>query len=134
MTVPLSPAICAFLDAPDRYAVLGTANGDRTAHQAVTWFERRGQTIVVNGRIDRHWAVNARCTGRLSVAVVDGQDYVILRGRVDVIDDPAVGQADIQALARRYGDDTSQFAGQQRVTFVLRPERIALHGSLADED
>jgi hypothetical protein len=129
----LTGRIAAFLDEFGRFAVLATTNEDGTVHQAVTWYARREQSIVVNARVDRRWAANARRTARLSAAVADGQDYVIARGRVEVVDDPDVALADIRGLARRYGDDEAQFDGQQRVTFVLRPCHISVHGSLAEK-
>ncbi len=132
MPTELSEPVSAFLDDPAHFAVVGTVNEDGTAHQAVVWYERRGQSIVVNARVGRRWAANVRRTGRLSAAIADGQDYVIARGHADVIDDPDSAMADIRGLARRYGDDEAQFDGQRRITFVLHPEHVSLHGRLAD--
>ena len=131
MAALLTERVAAFLDDPGRFAVLATANEDGTVHQAVTWYERRGQSIVVNARVDRRWATNARRTRLLSAAIADGQDYVIVRGLVDAVEDPEIALADIRGLARRYADDEAQFDGQRRVTFVLRPQRVSVHGRLA---
>lgn len=129
MTV-LSSRICAFLDTPGRFAVLATMNPDGTAHQSVVWYERFGQTIVVNALDGRRWATNARRAGRLSAAIVDAYDYVIVSGPVEVIDEQEVAQADIRVLARRYREDEGAFDGQRRVTFVIHPNRVAVHGAL----
>ena len=65
------------------------------------------------------------------VTVVDGYDYIDLRGEVEIDDDPERGQAVIAALAHRYLPDAESaaasiagFAQQRRVTFRLRPAKI----------
>lgn len=133
MAAVLSERVAAFLDGSGRFAVLATTNVDGTVHQAVTWYERRSESIVVNARVDRRWAANARRTRYLSAAIADGQDYVIVRGHVDALDDPHVALADIRGLARRYADDETQFEGQRRVTFVLHPQHVSVHGTLAQD-
>jgi PPOX class probable F420-dependent enzyme len=132
MTV-FSSRICKFLDTAGRFAVLATTNPDGTAHQSVVWYERRGQTIVVNALDRRRWAANARRARRLSAAIVDAYEYVIVSGPVEVIDEQQTAQADIRALARRYRNDDGAFEGQHRVTFVIQPKRVAVHGALARE-
>ncbi len=131
MSSDLSPTVQEFLDGSGRFAVVATVNPNSTPHQAVVWYLRRGQTLLVNARDGRRWAANARRTGQLSVMVAAGYDYVVLTGELDVVDDVEVGGGDIGALARRYGDDEEQFRGQRRVSFVLHPGHIALHGRLA---
>ena len=133
MPSDLRPAVREFLDSPGRFAVVATVNPDSTPHQAVVWYLRRGQTLLVNARDGRRWAANARRAGQLSVTVAAGYDYVILTGALDVVEDVEVAGADIRALARRYGDDEDQFRGERRVSFVLHPGHVALHGRLAKE-
>jgi PPOX class probable F420-dependent enzyme len=139
MTVPdtthdlspaLSPAARRFLDAP-RYAVVATLNPDGTALQAAIWYRLDGDTIVFNSRVGRKWPRNLERDRRVSIIVVDGQEYVELRGRVEIDPDPELGQAVIADLARRYQPDeklaeadVASFLGHHRVTFRLRPSRV----------
>ena len=116
---------------PGGFAVVATVDADGSPHQAVVWYLRRGNAVVVNGRADRRWVVNARRAERVSIAVVDGYDYVILTGRVLVDDAADHAASDIRSLARRYGDDEENFAGQARVTIELTPDHASLHGGLA---
>jgi len=129
----LSPAIREFLDEPGHFAVIATVNADGSPHQAVVWYARRGDTVLVNARDGRRWAANARRTGCMSVAIASAYDYVMLFGPVVVVDDADVADADIRSLARRYADDEGQFRGQRRMSFVLHPERVGVHGRLAAE-
>jgi PPOX class probable F420-dependent enzyme len=131
MAVELSQAIREFLDGDGHFAVVGSVNADGSPHQAVVWYRRYGDGILVNARTERKWAANARRTGQLSAAIASAYDYVIIRGQVEVVDDPTVSGADIRALARRYGEDESQFEGQRRVSFLLHADRVSVHGRLA---
>jgi PPOX class probable F420-dependent enzyme len=126
----LTPAVREFLDGPGHFAVVATVNADGTPHQAVVWYARQGEDVVVNARDGRRWAANARRDCCMSVTVAEAYDYVILTGPVDVVDDPEQAAAGIRSLARRYRDDEDQFAGQARVGFVLHPAHVAVHGRL----
>lgn len=131
MSSALSSAIREFLDGPGHFAVVATVNADSTPHQAVVWYARQGETVLVNARDGRRWAANARRTGYMSLTVADAYDYVILTGPLDVVEDLELAEADIRSLAHRYGDDEEQFRGQRRVSFVLHPGHVAAHGRLA---
>ena len=126
----LSAEALAFLLAP-RCAVIATHDGDGEIRQAVAWYALTNEGIVMNSLEGRRWPTNLRRDARLTMAVVDGEEYVILRGMAVVLDDPVRGQADARALARRYGGDPDAHAGQVRVTIVFDPEEAALHGQLA---
>lgn len=130
MSLVLSEAMREFLDESGHFAVVATVNSDGSPHQVVVWYQRRGDTVVVNARDGRHWAANARRTGSMSAAIADAYDYVILRGSVEVVDAPDTAGSDIRSLARRYGDNEEPFNGQRRVTFVLHPDHISVHGRL----
>jgi PPOX class probable F420-dependent enzyme len=131
---PPSPAISArarrFLEAP-RFAAVATLNPDGSPLQAVVWYLLDGDAIVFNSRVGRRWPTNLCRDHRVSITVVDGYDYLALRGEVEIDEDPIRGQTVIADLARRYHDDPAKvaelvaaFATQQRVTFVLRPTQI----------
>jgi hypothetical protein len=53
-----------------------------------------------------------------------------LRGRARLLRTGDAALADIDALARRYGDDDpGRFRGQERITFEIRVERTFEYGS-----
>jgi PPOX class probable F420-dependent enzyme len=116
---------------PPRFGVVACLNPDGSPIQAVIWYLVDGDTIVFNSRVGRHWPANLLRDPRVSLTVVDGYDYVDLRGEVEIDDDPELGQAVIAALAHRYLPDAEAaaasiagFAQQRRVTFRLRPAKV----------
>ncbi|MGA3029319.1 MAG: TIGR03618 family F420-dependent PPOX class oxidoreductase [Candidatus Limnocylindrales bacterium] len=126
----LSAAGRRFLDAP-RYAVVATLNPDGSVLQAVIWYALEGDAIVFNSRVGRTWPANLARDPRVSLIVADGEDYIELRGEVEIDEDPVRGQKVIGDLARRHEPDEAaraallaEFAGQHRVTFELHPTRI----------
>jgi PPOX class probable F420-dependent enzyme len=126
----LSPEARRFLEAP-RYAVLATLNPDGSPLQAVVWYSLEGDTVVFNSRVGRRWPGNLARDRRASITVADGEDYVDLRGEVEIDEDPEVGQTVIAALARRYQPSRTAveaqiavFTSQRRVTFRLRPSKV----------
>lgn len=137
MTTPARttpPALSAdgrrFLEVP-RYGVAATLNPDGGVLQAAVWYSVEGDVIVFNSRVGRRWPANLARDPRVSFIVVDGEDYIEMRGDVEIDDDPVRGQKVIADLAWRYEPDEAAatalitgFAGQQRVTFELRPRRI----------
>jgi PPOX class probable F420-dependent enzyme len=126
----LSAAARRFLDAP-RFGIVATINLDGSPLQAVVWYLLETDTIVFNSRVGRRWPANLLRDRRASLTVVDGYDYVDLRGQVEIDGDPERGQAVIAALAHRYlpnperaATSIAGFAQQRRVTFRLRPAKI----------
>ncbi|HKG57767.1 MAG TPA: TIGR03618 family F420-dependent PPOX class oxidoreductase [Candidatus Limnocylindrales bacterium] len=117
--------IRAFLDAP-RFATIATLDDDGAPWQAVVWFMREGDTLLINSRRERRWPRNLERDGRAAIAVHDHEKlghWVGLRGRAEVARTGAGAVDDIAALARRYGGDPEAFRGQDRITFVVRIER-----------
>jgi PPOX class probable F420-dependent enzyme len=140
---PLPVRVLAFLAAPGRFAVLATVDPDGTPRQAVAWYRLDPDgRLAINSADGRRWPANLRRDPRCSVTVVDGVNgyaLVALVGRVvETIDDQAVAQADIAALARRYhADDPAKaerlvaaFRTQHRVSF--RIEILSAHDHLED--
>jgi len=126
------PEVREFLTGGMRFAVVATINPDGSPHQVPVWYAVTGDEILLNSRVGRRWPTNLLRDPRASFAVVDGYRYVLLRGEVEVIDDPARALGDIEMLARRYhADDPATaerkiavFRTQQRIGFLLRPETI----------
>jgi PPOX class probable F420-dependent enzyme len=126
----LSAEARRFLE-PPRFGVVSCLNPDGSPIQAVIWYLVDGDTIVFNSRVGRQWPANLVRDRRVSLTVLDGYDYVDLRGEVEIDDDPERGQAVIAALAHRYLPNAEEaaasiadFAQQRRVTFRLRPAKI----------
>ena len=126
----LSAAARRFLEAP-RFGIVATINPDGSPLQAVVWYLLETDTIVFNSRVGRRWPCNLQRDERVSITVADGYDYVEMRGRVEIDEDPDLGQAVIAQLAHRYRSDRAMaeadiegFRKQRRVTFRLRPERV----------
>ena len=133
-TAAPSPTLSAdarrFLEAP-RFGIVATINPDGSPLQAVVWYLLETDTIVFNSRVGRRWPCNLEGDAQVSITVADGYDYVEMRGRVEIDEDPDLGQAVIAQLARRYRSDRAVaeadiegFRKQRRVTFRLRPERV----------
>jgi len=124
----------AFLE-EKRFGVLATVNSDGGPQQSVMWYEPRGDTLMMNTLRGRKKDRNLQKDARASVCVEDEYRYVTMEGTIRVVDDPAVTQADIAALARRYhgqeeGDRMARevFGSQQRRTLLLTIERADVHG------
>jgi PPOX class probable F420-dependent enzyme len=137
--VQLSEDVRTFLEEA-RFAVLGTVNANGSPQQTVMWYELRGDTIVMNTRRGRKKDRNLIRDPRVSLCIEDGFRYVTLEGSIEMVDDPATGQADIAALARRYHNAAKaeqmvreEFAFQERVTLLLHVERADVHGFDGEE-
>lgn len=124
----LSDDVRQFLDAQS-CAVVGTIDDRAGMLDVVAWFLRDGDEIVVNSAEGRRWPANLRKDPRISVVVMDGGRWLRLRGIATVIDDQAVAQADIAAMARKYdptggAEAIKMFQTQQRVSFRFRPDQV----------
>jgi PPOX class probable F420-dependent enzyme len=130
--VALPPEIRAFLETP-RYATIATVNADGSPHLAFVWFLLDGDTIVINSRTERIWPRNLQRDPRIHLGIRERDDedpdrWVGIKGRAEVIREGEPAVEDIQAMARRYGDDPVRFAGQSRISFAIRPERTFHYG------
>ena len=120
------------LERPGRFGVLSTIARDGSPHQAVVWYELRGDAVLVNSRPERRWPTNLRRDPRFSFLVEDGYEWVSLRGRAERLTDPAQAQEDIAAMARRYHADDpekaerliARFRSQARESFLLHAEHV----------
>jgi PPOX class probable F420-dependent enzyme len=135
----LPERIRAFLSTT-RFAAIATVDPDGGPRQAVVWYTLEGDELVLNSAAGRRWPANLRRDARISLAISDGSDgyrWVGLSGRVvAVIDDQAIAQADIAAMARRYhADDPDEaeamihdrFERQARVSFRVRIDAVHDH-------
>ena len=131
MAVELSERARTFLR-DKRFAVLATLNKDGTPQLTTMWYllEDDG-TILMNTRAGRLKERNMRRDPRISLCFEDGYNYLTIKGRVEMIDDPQISQRDIHRLSARYhGEEKAkrqmenQFSKEQRVTVRLRPEKV----------
>ncbi len=133
-SVALAPAVRSFLSGTLHYATLATVNPDGSPHQAIVWYLVRGDDIVVNSREGRRWPANLQRDPRVGFAVEDGENAVTIDALAEVLHDPDAAQADIAEMAWRYDgpDDArreiARFATEQRITFLLRAQRVHVHG------
>lgn len=133
MPEKLSPAVRAFLQ-DARFAVLATINADSTPQQSVVWYELQGDLIMMNTKRGRVKDRNLRRDPWASICVHDGDRYVTLKGRVEIVDDPTTALSDIRKLAVRYhGEEVAgqqvrdQFSKERRVTLIMTIEHISAY-------
>lgn len=118
------------------FGTLACLMPDGAPHQAVVWYLVRGDTLVVNSAVGRVWPANLLRDPRCSLMVEDGYDWVSVVARSAAVTDQATAQADIAEMARRYHADDPEhaedmiqrlFERQERISFVLWPERVVEH-------
>jgi PPOX class probable F420-dependent enzyme len=124
----------AFLSEP-RFAVLATINPDGTPQQTVMWYLLRGETIVMNTARGRKKDRNLLRDRRVSICVEDHYRYVTIAGVLELVEDQATAQADIEEMAVRYhGPEKAatmvrdQFSKQERITLHLPITDLDVHG------
>jgi PPOX class probable F420-dependent enzyme len=116
------------------FAHVAIPREDGTVQSVVVWADVDGDDrIVLNSAEGRAWPRNLRRAGNATVSVANAEnpyEFVSVTGRL--VDDTHDGADDtIDALAKKYLDaDSYPFRreGEQRVTFLLEPERVSHHG------
>lgn len=136
--VPIPDYLRAFLD-DTRFASIATLDPDGALRPAVIWYTVDGDEIVLNSAVGRRWSSNLVRDPRVAFSVVDhvdGYRWLGIVGVTTVVDNQAVAQADIAAMARRYHADEPEkaellirerFERQARISFRLRASSIADH-------
>jgi PPOX class probable F420-dependent enzyme len=133
----LTAAARNFLSSTPRYATLATINRDGSPHQIVIWFLLRGDELVINSRRGRRWPSNLERDGRANLAVYEAEDAVTINGTLVRVYEGEQSQADIAEMARRYDTpevaarEIQRFRAEERVTFILRPTKVSIHGEPA---
>ena len=113
-----------------RFPVLAVLAADGTPVQSVMWFDldpERPDTILMNTKVGRAKERFLRNDPRVSICFEDELTWVALQGTAELDDDRERSMADILALAERYRSSGREFAGQQRVTFRVRIEKVIRH-------
>lgn len=117
-----------------RFAVLATINKDGTPQLSVMWYELQADRIMMNTATGRVKEKNLNTDPRISICVEDEYNYVTLTGQAELDYDPERSQADIKALAVRYGGEEkaermmrNTFSKQDRVTIYMTIENVDSH-------
>ncbi len=115
------------------FADLATVLPDGSPQVTPVWFDTEGETIRVNTAKGRWKDRNMRRDARVALAIMDPTNpyrHIQIRGRVERVTEQGA-DAHIDRLAKKYmGVDTYPFrqSGEQRVIFVIRPERVTTMG------
>jgi PPOX class probable F420-dependent enzyme len=126
----LTDDVRSWLTSALRYPVLACLADDGSPSQSVMWFDLdpdRPDTILLNTKAGRAKERYLRRDPRVSLCFEEGMRWVAFKGRVELDDDRERSMADIQALARRYGADGSQYLGQHRITIRMHIEKVIRH-------
>lgn len=131
----LDQKIIDFLTGEQRYAVLGTINRDGSVQQSVMWFDVEGDQIVMNTKRGRFKDRNMLADPRVSLCFEDSYRYVTLRGRAELVDDPAAGQAGMLKMATKYlgAEEAARqmdemYSKQERVVIRVTIDSVDAHG------
>jgi PPOX class probable F420-dependent enzyme len=121
------PPVRELLQQPN-YCVVSTLNADSSIHSTIVWVSAEGDdALAVNSAVGRLWPTNLQRDPHINVLVFESGNpyhFVEIRGVAEV-----AGGADehIDALAKKYiGQDKypSRQPGEERIKFVVRPERV----------
>jgi PPOX class probable F420-dependent enzyme len=112
------------------FAFVATVDEDGPQVSPV-WIDRDGDTIRINTARGRVKERNMRSNPQIGISVVDaGNPYahVDIRGRVvGVVEEPEA-RAHIDGLNRKYNETEEDYParpGEERVLFLIEPERVA---------
>lgn len=132
--IALPEHVRSFLTGTPRYATIATINPDASPHQIVIWFLLRDDKLVINSRHGRRWPSNLRRDGRANIAVYEAEDAVTMECVAEESYEGDEAQADIAEMALRYDTpevahrEIAGFQTERRLSFVLRPTRVHIHG------
>jgi PPOX class probable F420-dependent enzyme len=132
MTGPeeLLAPVRAYLEAP-RCVVISTVGSGGSPHQAVVHYLVEDAAILVNGRPERLWARNLRRDPRISLVVHDAErplHWVGIKGAVGEVREGQTAVEEAMRMAARYGEDPNDYRDLERVSFLIRPERVFEYG------
>lgn len=115
------------------FAHLATLMADGSPQVTPVWFDFDGSHFRVNSAKGRVKDKNMRQRGQIALAIQDPENpyrYLAIRGRVEEITE-AGADAHIDSLTKKYlGQDRYPYrqAGEVRVIYKIRPERISTMG------
>lgn len=117
-------------------AVIATVRRDGQPVSAATWYLLRGDRLLVNMDIGRKRLEHMRRDPRVSLTVIDGDDWythVTVIGHVtDIYDDDDL--ADIDALSQHYQGQPYPDRMRPRVSAVIDVDRVHGWGTQKNND
>ena len=111
------------------YAHVAIPREDGTVQSVIVWADAQDGKVTLNSAEGRIWPANLRRAGTATVTVMadsNPYEWVSVTGRV-VEDTHDGADAHIDALAKKFIDaETYPYRqpGEQRIRFVLEPERV----------
>jgi PPOX class probable F420-dependent enzyme len=111
---------------------LSTIGAGGFPHQAVVHYMPTPEGVLVNGDADRRWARNLKRDPRASIVVHDAANplhWVGIRGDVVTTRDGRDAAADAMAMARRYDENPADYEQRERLSLLIRPQRVFEYGS-----
>jgi PPOX class probable F420-dependent enzyme len=131
MSAELTDEDRELLRAPN-YAWIVTLNPDGSPQASITWVDADDGHILVNTAVGRRKDRNVIANPHVAIAVQRGADpyrWISVEGVVEDRELGPAADAHIDALARAYdGEAWTPVAGQQRVRWRVRPDRIVRYG------
>jgi PPOX class probable F420-dependent enzyme len=111
------------------YAHVAIPRRDGTVQTVIVWAHAEDGNVLLNSQEGRAWPENLRRAGTATVTVMaDGNPYEWVAVTARLAEDTHEGADEhIDSLAKKYLDVDSypyRQPGQQRIKFVLRPERV----------
>ena len=120
-----------YLAAP-RCGVLSTLGADGAPRQVVVHYLLEPDGLLVNAGSDRRWAANLRRDPRASLVVHDAErplHWAGIRGAAERVRKGREATEDAMTMARRYGEDPSDYEHLERVSFRIVPSRVFEYGN-----
>jgi PPOX class probable F420-dependent enzyme len=121
----LSDDVRAFLEQP-RFAVMATINKSGMPQLTVMWYALAADAdvVVLNATRGLLKERNLRRDPRMSLCIEDGQRYVTLHGRAELVEDRAQQEREVNDLiAPRY---IGQRLGSRRWEVIQASDRIGI--------
>ena len=133
MAATIPPQFRDLLETKKAFAHLATLMPDGSPQVTPVWFDFDGTHLRINSAKGRVKDRNMRRDARIAVAIQDPDNpyrYLAVRGRVEEITERGA-DAHIDTLTKKYlGQDRYPYrqAGEVRVTYRIRPERVSTMG------
>ena len=133
MAITVPPQFRDILETKKAFAHLATLMPDGSPQVTPVWFDFDGTHLRINSANGRVKDRNMHRDARIAVAIQDPDNpyrYLAVRGRVEEITERGA-DAHIDALTKKYlGQDRYPYrqAGEVRVTYRIRPERVSTMG------